>query len=212
VLWSSIGDHDIDGTCGPRLACLVGSHSALANGSCTLEPRWQQAVVHPSLPLRAPTRLNRAPGSRTEASSAVSGSAEAAARLPPRPEGRGRKAAAVGEQTGPLAREGRRELAKGTELLGRCSLRPCAAEPDETWLGAHFGLRVCGPEGSRGGLATERRGSGEWRPGGNGRRAKGIERCPAAREGKALKGETPMAPPARNKAGRGRGGVQGMQR
>jgi hypothetical protein len=46
----------------------------------------------------------------------------------------------------------------------------------------------------------------------NDRRASGTERCTAAREGNALKGATPRAPPARNKAGRVRGGVQGTKR
>jgi hypothetical protein len=46
----------------------------------------------------------------------------------------------------------------------------------------------------------------------NDRRASGIERCTATREGKTLKGATPWAPPARNKAGRARSGVQGTQR
>jgi hypothetical protein len=46
----------------------------------------------------------------------------------------------------------------------------------------------------------------------NDRRASSTERCAAAREGNALKGATPRAPPARNKAGRVRGGVQGTKR
>jgi hypothetical protein len=46
----------------------------------------------------------------------------------------------------------------------------------------------------------------------NGKRVSGAERRTAAREGNALEGATPGAPPARNKAGRGRGGVQGTKR
>jgi hypothetical protein len=49
-----------------------------------------------------------------------------------------------------------------------------------------------------------------WR--GNNRRASGTERCTAPREGKALKGATPRALLARNKARTVRGGVQGAQR
>jgi len=49
-----------------------------------------------------------------------------------------------------------------------------------------------------------------WR--GNNRRASGTERCTAPREGNALKGATPRALLARNKARTARGGVQGAQR
>jgi hypothetical protein len=51
-----------------------------------------------------------------------------------------------------------------------------------------------------------------WITGGNGKRASITERCAASREGNALKGATPRALPARNKAGTVRGGVQGVVR
>jgi hypothetical protein len=85
----------------------------------------------------------------------------------------------------------------GVPFIGSTSVRGTGP------VAASFGVRLVSPQ---------QREFAEFERSGNARRARCVERRTAPWKGKALKGATPWAPPARNKAGRARGGVQGAKR